>query len=54
MFNYCINYILFNFNINFIIDEITFEDKIPFISNEQLSKKNQYAIEILEYNYSKY
>ena len=28
------------------------ECKIPYISNEQLSKKNQYAIEILEYNAS--
>ena len=28
------------------------EYKMPYITNEQLSKKNQYAIEILEYNAS--
>lgn len=27
-------------------------NKIPYISNDQLSKKNQYNIEILEYNAS--
>jgi hypothetical protein len=28
------------------------ENKIPYISNSQLSKKNQYDIKILEYNAS--
>ena len=28
------------------------ENKIPYISNDELSKKNQYDIEILEYNAS--